>query len=91
MALVQQLLLLGSTFLKLNTGQGLMICLIVGLGTEAVIFFLSAFEPKHAEVDWSKVYPELSEDYEAPAVHTATRISNRPGAGESPLLKIDEM
>ena len=38
--------------------------LVVGLTTEAVIFFLSAFEPKHAELDWSKVYPELAEDYE---------------------------
>lgn len=65
--------------------------LIIGLSTEAVIFFLSAFEPKHPEVDWSKVYPELAEDYEVPTQHTATRISNRPGAGESPLLKIDEM
>jgi gliding motility-associated protein GldL len=65
--------------------------LILGLGTEAIIFFLSAFEPKHAEVDWSKVYPELAEDYEAPTVQTSTRISNRAGAGESPLLKIDEM
>lgn len=64
--------------------------LMIGLSTEAVIFFLSAFEPKHEEPDWSKVYPELSEDYEGPVNQTATRISNRPG-GESPLLKIDEM
>jgi len=64
--------------------------LMVGLLTEAVIFFLSAFEPAHPETDWSKVYPELSEDYESPAVPTATRISNAP-KGESPLLKIDEM
>jgi gliding motility-associated protein GldL len=34
----------------------------VGLSTEAVIFFLSAFEPKHDELDWSKVYPELASD-----------------------------
>jgi len=62
--------------------------LMIGLLTEAVIFFLSAFEPAHPETDWSKVYPELSEDFEGPAV--ATRISNAP-KGESPLLKIDEM
>lgn len=49
--------------------------LMIGLGTEAIIFFLSAFEPPHQEVDWSKVYPELAEEYEAPAV--APRISNR--------------
>ncbi len=63
--------------------------LMIGLSVEAAIFFLSAFEPPHAEADWSKVYPELAEDFEGPA--HPTRISNRPGAGESPLLKIDEM
>ncbi|WP_109833004.1 type IX secretion system motor protein PorL/GldL [Reichenbachiella versicolor] len=45
-------------------GAGLM--LGVGLTTEAVIFLLSAFEPQHAELDWAKVYPELSDDYEGP-------------------------
>jgi gliding motility-associated protein GldL len=34
--------------------------LIIGLSTEAVIFFFSAFEPPHEEVDWSLVYPELA-------------------------------
>ena len=34
--------------------------LVIGLLTEAVIFFLSAFEPPHEEVDWSIVYPELA-------------------------------
>ncbi|MCX6332781.1 MAG: gliding motility protein GldL [Bacteroidia bacterium] len=34
--------------------------LSIGLCTEAVIFFFSAFEPLHEEVDWSLVYPELA-------------------------------
>ena len=34
--------------------------LIVGLGTEAVIFLVSAFEKPHEEYDWSLVYPELA-------------------------------
>ena len=34
--------------------------LVAGLSTEAVIFFFSAFEPPHEEVDWSLVYPELA-------------------------------
>jgi gliding motility-associated protein GldL len=34
--------------------------LVVGLSTEAVIFFFSAFEPPHEEIDWSLVYPELA-------------------------------
>ncbi|MFT4683407.1 MAG: gliding motility-associated protein GldL [Flavobacteriales bacterium] len=34
--------------------------LIVGLTTEAFIFFFSAFEPPHEDPDWSLVYPELA-------------------------------
>jgi len=34
--------------------------LILGMGTEAVIFTISAFEPIHQEVDWTLVYPELA-------------------------------
>ncbi len=34
--------------------------LIAGMGTEAIIFFFSAFEPLHVEYDWSIVYPELA-------------------------------
>lgn len=34
--------------------------LIIGLGTEAIIFGLSAFDPVDKELDWSLVYPELA-------------------------------
>jgi len=34
--------------------------LTIGLGTEAIIFFFSAFEKVHTEPDWSLVYPELA-------------------------------
>ncbi len=34
--------------------------LIAGMGTEAIIFIFSAFEPLHEEVDWTLVYPELA-------------------------------
>jgi len=34
--------------------------LILGLGTEAFIFAMSAFEPIHKDLDWSLVYPELA-------------------------------
>jgi gliding motility-associated protein GldL len=33
--------------------------LMVGMLTEAVIFFFSAFEPLHKEFNWALVYPEL--------------------------------
>ena len=38
--------------------------LIVGLCTEAFIFFISAFEPPLELPQWSKVYPQLSEEYD---------------------------
>ncbi len=34
--------------------------LIAGLGTEALIFFFSAFEPLPEEWQWDRVYPELA-------------------------------
>jgi len=34
--------------------------LTLGLLTEATIFFFSAFEPLHEELDWTLVYPELA-------------------------------
>jgi len=48
--------------------------LVVGLGTEAVIFFISAFQKPHKDPDWSRVYPQLAEDFEddEPATSTGT-------------------
>lgn len=37
--------------------------LTIGLLTEAIIFFFSAFEPAHMDPDWSLVYPELWDMY----------------------------
>lgn len=36
--------------------------LIAGLGTEALIFFFSAWEPTVEDYKWDRVYPELSND-----------------------------
>ena len=36
--------------------------LTLGMIVEAIVFFISAFEPVEDELDWSKVYPELAED-----------------------------
>ncbi|GIM51273.1 gliding motility protein GldL [Capnocytophaga cynodegmi] len=36
------------------------VLLAVGLITEAIIFFIAAFEPVEEEYDWSLVYPELA-------------------------------
>jgi len=82
------------------TGAGFM--LAVGLCTEAVIFFFSAFEPLHEEVDWTLVYPELAGiPDEEPG--TGTSVGGRysgggaigsgggGGGGSLALSKFDEM
>jgi gliding motility-associated protein GldL len=78
--------------------------LTIGLLTEAVIFFFSAFEPLHEEIDWSLVYPELAgipeEDstqlvshggkYQG-AVTSGGGGGYGGGAGSVALSKFDEM
>lgn len=51
--------ILGALF-KINHYPGADIMLVVGLSTEAIIFFFSAWEPPYVEPDWSLVYPELA-------------------------------
>lgn len=51
--------IVGALF-KLMHWPGASAMLIAGLGTEAFIFALSAFEPVHKDLDWSLVYPELA-------------------------------
>jgi len=53
------IVILGALF-KIQHYPGADIMLIVGMGVEAIIFFISAFEPIHEEWDWSLVYPELA-------------------------------
>ena len=69
--------------------------LTLGLVTEAIIFFFSAFEPIHVEPDWSRVYPELWDMYHgegtAPATKPAERKANNSGNGDLITDKLDEM
>ncbi len=51
--------IIGAMF-KIQHWPGAGVVLIFGLGVEAVIFILSAFEPLHEDVDWTLVYPELA-------------------------------
>lgn len=51
--------IIGALF-KLMHWPGASMMLIIGLGTEAFIFGLSAFETPDEELDWSLVYPELA-------------------------------
>jgi gliding motility-associated protein GldL len=51
--------IVGAMF-KIMHWPGASLMIVLGLSTEAVIFFFSAFEPLHEELDWTLVYPELA-------------------------------
>ena len=51
--------LVGAMF-KIMHWPGAGIMIVIGLSTEAFIFFTSAFEPLHVEWDWSLAYPILA-------------------------------
>lgn len=51
--------IIGALF-KINHWKGGSEIITLGLITEAIIFFFSAFEPLHEELDWTLVYPELA-------------------------------
>lgn len=53
------IVMVGALF-KIQHWPGAGIALTAGLLTEAIIFFFSAFEPLHEELDWTLVYPELA-------------------------------
>ena len=53
------LVIIGALF-KIEHLPGASLMLILGLSTEAIIFFFSAFEKPPVETDWSLVYPELA-------------------------------
>lgn len=57
------IVMIGAYF-KLTHIPGADIMLGIGLGTEAIIFFLSAFEPQHLEYKWDNVFVELDEEWD---------------------------
>jgi len=70
------LVIIGALF-KIEHLPGASIMLILGLSTEAIIFFFSAFEKTHVEPDWSLVYPELAG-------------MNDPNAPKRPAQQLDD-
>ncbi len=80
------IVMIGALF-KLQHWQFAGLFLTVGLITEAFIFFLSAFEPTHEMPEWSKVYPELRDDYE---VMELDDYSKRGKNGFNQLLSSSE-
>ncbi len=64
--------------------------LIVGLSTEAIIFFFSAFEPLHDEPKWELVYPELAEHAEAEEAEEDMMVEEHVASSSDEELPITE-
>jgi gliding motility-associated protein GldL len=73
--------IVGALF-KIQHWAGAGVMLTVGLLTEAIIFFFSAFEPLHEELDWTLVYPELAGMTDPDELESMTEVSKSSGALE---------
>lgn len=87
--------IIGALF-KINHWPGGTIMLIIGMGTETVIFFLSAFEPPHVEFDWTLVYPQLAgmpstDELEKPINEEIDKIANVPVSNDPLTARLDQM
>lgn len=59
--------------------------LIVGMGTEAIIFFLSAFDEPAKDYKWEKVYPELDIPNEEEAAIARLERIREGGSAPAPV------
>ncbi len=80
------IVIVGAMF-KLMHWPGASAMLVVGLSVEALIFFLSAFQPPAHEPDWTKVYPELADDFKGESLPRR----NTAQQGNGLTAKLDDM
>lgn len=77
------IVIVGAMF-KIQHWPGASAMLVGGLTIEAIIFFFSAFEPIHEEIDWSLVYPELAGMHDDEHGH-----GHGHGEAKKPAAKVD--
>jgi gliding motility-associated protein GldL len=74
---------------KINHWRGATLMLAIGMFTEAIIFFFSAFEPLHEELDWTLVYPELAGMSEQDEMEEMKELGT--GFGGRPIERIENL
>lgn len=83
--------IIGALF-KIQHWPGASIMLIAGLGTEALIFIFSAFEPIHEDPNWELVYPELALGHSDELDHdNLPAAGGRGGRGTGVTDQLDKM
>jgi gliding motility-associated protein GldL len=81
------IVIIGAMFKILHLpGGGLVIG--VGLGVEALLFFIMGFAPPHKEPKWEKVYPELAEDFDGELPTSSSRGNTSAPSSTAALDKM---
>ena len=75
-------------YFKLTHIPGADFMLALGLGVEAVIFFMSAFEPQHMEYAWDNVFVELDEEWDGK--ERTQFATTGGGAGKAATTDVEE-
>ena len=74
-------------YFKLTHIPGADFMLALGLGIEALIFFMSAFEPQHIDYAWDNVFVELEEDWDG---KTKTQFATTGATSKGEPTNIEE-
>ena len=82
--------ILGALF-KIMHYPGAGVMLMLGMGTEAIIFFFSAFEPLHVEYNWALVYPELALGEDEEVGNEGKKADKKKALAGTPTQQLDQM
>lgn len=82
--------IIGALF-KINHWPGGAVIIAIGLCTESIIFFFSAFEPLHEELDWTLVYPELAGISDPDEIENFKERRLAEGVGGGSIERIEDI
>src|ERR1700739_3143000 len=77
---------------KIQHWQGATYFITLGLGVEAILFGLLGFQRENIEqhIDWTRVYPELSEEFKGELPKATLRGAGGSGSNTAALDKMLE-
>ena len=84
------LVILGALF-KIQHYPGAGVMLMLGMCTEAIIFFFSAFEPLHVDYNWALVYPELALGEDEEVGNEGKKADKKKALAGTPTQQLDQM
>src|ERR1700744_1527211 len=62
----------------------------IGLGAEAILFFILGFQREDVEIDWTRAYPELAHDYKGELPQSSQKVVSG-GGNFSQTAALDKM